>query len=201
MHAYLLIGQNSNFKHKIKDLAEELKAKALPHPFAKIEDVRNLNSFIKLAASERTLIVIENIHNATIESLNAFLKNLEEPQENVFFALTAPSERKVLKTIVSRCQIVRVPNVIKEPDNKDLEQFFNYSIGQKLNYIGKISDRPKAIKFVEDLILFLHKKIHSDNTDYSRLSKDVESSIQTLSNLKINGNLNLQLTNLVINLL
>ena len=110
MHAYLLISQNSNLKPQIDDLAKKLHAKIMDFPLVKIEDVRNLNNLIRLSFAEPTLIVSENIHEAGEEALNAFLKNLEEPQENIYFVLTAPSVRKVLPTIVSRCQIVKILN-------------------------------------------------------------------------------------------
>src|SRR3989344_8472809 len=103
MHAFLLIG-NSGWE----DLAKKLNAKIMPFPIQKIDDVRSLNSLIRLTFNEPTLVVCENIHEATEEALNAFLKNLEEPQTNIYFGLTAPSVRKVLATIVSRCQIIKL---------------------------------------------------------------------------------------------
>ncbi len=161
-------------------------------PISKIEDVRNLNNLVRLSFSEPTLIVAPDIHNASEEALNAFLKNLEEPQENVYFALTAPSARKVLATIVSRCQIIKVNNKKVESESiKDVEKFLSMTTGQKLGFVDKIKDRNKAEDFVENLIYTLRGR-----KDY----RDMDILLTTLKNIKGNGNINLQLTNLVINM-
>lgn len=199
MHAYLLISQNSNFKSQIEELSKKLGAKILDFPLLKIEDVRNLNSMIRLTLNERTLIVSKNIHQAGTEALNAFLKNLEEPQDNVYFVLTAPSLRKVLPTISSRCQIIKVKNEELTINDKKIEEFANMTKGQKLSYIEKLTDRNTAILLVENLIDIYHSQIHSQDQSIG-FAKNAEVAIKTLNNLNANGNVSLQLTNMIISL-
>jgi DNA polymerase III delta prime subunit len=188
MHAYLLISQNSNFKTQIDKLARKLHTKIMEFPLAKIDDVRSLNNLIRLSFNEPTLIVCQNIHEAGEEALNALLKNLEEPQENIYFALTAPSTRKVLPTIVSRCEVIRTINNLQLTINNDgAEEFTKLTTGEKLAYIDKIKDRGKAIEFAESLV-------------DPKTAKKLETVGQTRSALRANGNVSLQLTNLVINL-
>lgn len=199
MHAYLLVGTKSEeLKVKSEELARKLKAKILEFPIKKIEDTRNLNNLIRLSFNEPTLIVCERIHEATEESLNAFLKNLEEPQENIYFALTAPSVRKVLPTIVSRCAIIRIRNQESGILDEETEEFLNMTIGEKLNYIDKIKDREKAIELVENMAIFLHSQLHSGMVKYSVAAKNIELATQTLTRLKGNGNVNLQLTRMLV---
>lgn len=206
MHAFLIVGNDSKeLKTNIQELAKKLKAKILEYPLAKIEDSRNLNSLLRLHINEPTLVVSYNIHEATEEALNAFLKNLEEPQENVYFALTAPTSAKVLSTIVSRCQIIKSTNQtaslrgqIQKSTNEETENFLGMTIGKKLTYIDKIKDRQKAIELVENTVNLLHGKLHSDQVKYSYIAKNIEAATQTLTRLKGNGNVNLQLTNLII---
>lgn len=157
---------------------------------SKIEDVRNLNNLIRLSFSEKTMIVARDIHEASAEALNAFLKNLEEPGENIYFVLTAPSPKKVLGTIVSRCQEIHLTPETAEGENKEAEAFLNMSAGQKLSLFDKIKDRDAAIKFIEGIIFFLHAR---------REFKNMELLTKTLTGLNGNGNVNLQLTNLVVN--
>ncbi|HTK03520.1 MAG TPA: hypothetical protein VL401_02000 [Alphaproteobacteria bacterium] len=192
MHAYLLLGEGiTNFQLPISNLAEKFHAKIMEYQLQKIEDVRNLNNFLRLTVTEPTLIYIPNIHEAGTEALNAFLKNLEEPQENLYFVLTAPSLRKVLPTIVSRCQVVKIVNSEQSTVNgEEIENFLNMNIDQKLVFFDKMKERNKAIEFVESLIYFLHDKGKFDN---------MEILLKTLTRLKANGNVNLQLTNLSIN--
>jgi DNA polymerase III delta prime subunit len=200
MHAFLLVG--NNLEEDIKKLSKKLNAKILPYPLAKIEDVRNLNNLIRLSFDSPTLIVSENIHETGTEALNAFLKNLEEPQENIYFALTAPSVRKVLPTIVSRSQIIKSTNKpINQLTNKpEIEEFLKMSIGEKLALAEKIKDREKAIELVVNSVNFLHSQLHKNGVQYSSTVDKINKATETLTRLKANGNVNLQLTNLVINL-
>ncbi len=187
MHAFLLISQNTDCKLQIEELAKKLKTKIMEFPLVKIEDVRDLNNLLRLSFSEPTLVVSENIENATEEALNAFLKNLEEPQDNIYFALTASGIKKVLPTIVSRCQIIKIQGRKYIVQSDDVEQFLGMTGSQKLAFFDKIGDRTKAINFIESLIFFLHDKRDLTN---------MELLLKTRTCLKANGNVNLHLTNL-----
>lgn len=48
--------------------------------------------------------IIDEVHMLTIEAVNAFLKTLEEPPENVIFILATTDPQKLPVTILSRCQ-------------------------------------------------------------------------------------------------
>jgi len=190
MHAYLLVGNSTEYiVQRTEELAKKLKAKILEFPIAKIEDTRSLNNLIRLSFDQPTLIVCPNIHEAGDAASNAFLKNLEEPQENVYFALTALSTRKVLPTIVSRCQIIKI--ISHKPlaiSNQEVENFLAMKTGQRLAFSDKIRDRNKATIFIESLIFCLKEK---------REMKNMELLIKTLARIKANGNVTLQLANLV----
>ena len=191
MHAFILIGNNSEeLSAETRELAKKLKARILEFPLKKIEDTRSLNNLIRLSLTEPTMIVSENIHEATTEALNAFLKNIEEPQENLYFALTAPSVRKVLPTIVSRCQVISLSGKKLVTESEKINQFLEAKTGQRLAFFDKIRDRKEAIDLLEELIFYLHKKGELAN---------MEILLKTLSGLKANGNVNLQLSDLAIN--
>ena len=205
MHAFLLIGTDSEkLKARSGELAKKLHAKIMEFPLVKIDDVRSLNNLIRLSFKEATLIVCQNIHEAGEEALNAFLKNLEEPQENIYFALTAPSTRKVLPTIVSRCEVIRVQSTKYIVQSNEAEEFTKLTTGQKLAYIDKIKDRDKAIELAEGLVNFYHDAIHSSLCQevgpLDSLARNAETATVTLNNLKANGNVALHLSNMVISL-
>lgn len=210
MHAFLIVGNNKEaLKIKSEQLARKLSAKILEYPLIKIEDVRNLNNFLRLTVTEPTLIVSNDIEDAGIEALNAFLKNLEEPQENLFFALTTESERKVLPTIVSRCQVIKSTNLpiytrqasASQSTNKNSEEFLEMTVGAKLKEIDKIKDRGVALAFVTDIIDTHHCLLHEGNNDLVKIANNLVVEIKTFNNLKSNGNVGLQLTNMVVNLI
>jgi DNA polymerase III delta prime subunit len=202
MHAYLIVGGNQDsLNSHINKIVSEHKAKALESPVVKIEDVRNLNKFTSLSLNEPTALIIKSIENATIEALNAFLKNLEEPQENLFYILTASSIHKVLPTIASRCQIVRLTVNSKQSGvNQDIDEFLKMDIGNKLIFTDKIKSREEAINFMESFIYELHKKLIETDKNQGDLADYLSLAEITLSRLKGNGNVSLQLTNLVISL-
>ena len=208
MHAFLIVGNNKEaLKIKSKQLAKKLSAKILEYPLIKIEDVRNLNNFLRLTVTEPTLIVSNNIEEAGIEALNAFLKNLEEPQENLYFALTTSSIQKVLPTIVSRCQVIRVTEVKRINNEKlkinseDSGKFLEMTTGQRFKEIDKIKDRGVALAFVSDIIDTHHCLLHEGNNDLVKIANNLVVEIKTFNNLKSNGNVGLQLTNMVVNLI
>jgi DNA polymerase III gamma/tau subunit len=173
MHAFLLINSDPT------EFAKKENSKIVPFTLQKVEDARELKKIVKFKFNEKTAILIDNIDKATTEASNAFLKNLEEPTENIIYILTAENINNVLPTIVSRCQIVKVKNE-------------KINVGDsKLNYKDalNIKDREEAAKFIENLIY----------TDYSNGElKNMETYLKTLQNLKANGNVSLQLANFVV---
>lgn len=77
----------------------------------RIEQLRALFSVLSLHPAEPgpRVIVIKDMHTMTPQAQNALLKSLEEPQNNDYFLLTSDNERAVLPTIISRCNLVRLP--------------------------------------------------------------------------------------------
>ena len=191
MHSFLIICGDENKKRiKIEEVARREKAtKQIPFLLQKIEDVRSLKKMVKFSFSEKCAIVLENIDTASHETLNALLKNLEEPTSNIIYILTATNIRNVIPTILSRCEIIRVQETINRVENKNLKQFINSNINNKFEIIGKIKERSDAISFVENLIFF-----EKESKNYTNL----EGCLKTLKNLKANGNVSLQMTNLLV---
>lgn len=199
MHAYLIVGRNT--EKKIEELTKKLKVKIFEYPLTKIKDVRELGNFTKLAIDKPTAILIKGIDTASIEALNAFLKNLEEPQEDLFYILTTTSTKNLPATIVSRCQVIRIiDEKRKAKSNKSADSFLKKSIPEKLLFTSKIRKRDEAIEFVENVIFSCHQRLLKTTNEYLKLAKIVKSASQTLNRLRANGNVQLQLTNLVLGL-
>lgn len=195
MHAFLILGNNKLSKEsKVNEIVNSSQAKLMPFPIQKVDDVRDLKKMVKFSFSQKTAILVEDINSATTEATNAFLKNLEEPTKNIIYILTANSEENVLPTIISRCEVIhlnRKNNDNLNPDKtvkKEIEDFLDLKNDYKFEVINKIKDREDAIEFVEKII----------NIEYANNNfKYMESYLKTLNNLKLNGNVSLQLTNLV----
>jgi hypothetical protein len=69
--------------------------------------------------------------------------------------------------------------------------------GEKFAYIDKIKNRDKAIELAESLVNLLHGRLHENDLKYDVQAKNIGIVSKTLSRLKANGNVNLQLTNMV----
>lgn len=77
----------------------------------KKEDVEELVSAFSATSMERQGIKVYVVHraeNCTPEAVNSLLKFLEEPTPNTYAILTAENESKLLPTIISRCQKIRL---------------------------------------------------------------------------------------------
>ncbi len=190
MHAYLLLGENEK-------RINEFEGKKVDFLLLKIADVRELNRFTRLKLTEKTAIVIRNFDRASEETQNAFLKALEEPQENLTYVLTAANIENVLETIVSRCEVIETntSELIKTSESKRAKEFMDGSLADKFLAASKINKREDAIEFMKDLIFVGHKELLKNNSEISML----EMASKTLIYLEANGNVTLQLTNFVLN--
>lgn len=199
MHAFLIIGHPKFTQRKVEELIENLRLKTFNYTIKKIEDVRSLNNFTSLTLDEPTAIVVQSVEEATDEALNAFLKNLEEPQENLYFILTSGNVHSVLATIVSRCQVIRAGGASSVSDERT-DDFIGLSTPEKFLYVDKMRKRDEAVSFLEESILTYHQKLQSSDANYSLLAKYLTVFGQTLNAVQGNGNINLQLTNMVLGL-
>jgi hypothetical protein len=201
MHAYLLIGEEEQTAQATQKLADSLKAKIFDFPLNKIEDVRALNSFVGLSLASPTAIVAKDLNQATLEALNAFLKNLEEPQAGLYYILTSPSLRNLPETIISRCQV----RLLKRESGQDealilpADDFLKAGVGEKLALVSSIKDRGEAKDFTNNLILGLHSLMLSQN-DPTIYSRAIRVASFTQRALEANGNVTIQLANLAVSL-
>lgn len=77
----------------------------------KKEEVRETLNLFQKTPLERKGVMIYVIHlveNMTLEAVNSLLKFLEEPNDYTYAILTTQNEDKVLPTIVSRCEKLRL---------------------------------------------------------------------------------------------
>lgn len=82
----------------------------------KIENVRVLQKEISLRAYEarKKVFIIDDAHKLTVEASNALLKVLEEPPGRSLIILVTDKPGRLLKTVVSRCKVVRFSPVRRE---------------------------------------------------------------------------------------
>lgn len=197
MHAFLLVGKGPKIESEIVEISNDKKSKVVNFELKKIEDVRNLTEQTRLKLTENVSYTIRNIEDASEEALNAFLKNLEEPQEGLTYILTTENASSVLPTIVSRCKVIRIANE-SQNDYSKIEEFKKLSEGKRFAFIDQIKERDAAIKFIEDYIGFEHKNLVKGSGE--KVAANLTTALKTLKRIKANGNVTLQLANFVTSL-
>ncbi len=89
-------------------IAPEISGKRVRAEKIKIEPVRQLiyDLSLKPIEAKRRVARLLRFDAANIETMNAFLKTLEEPPGNAVILLTAERADDLLPTIVSRCEVI-----------------------------------------------------------------------------------------------
>ena len=67
--------------------------------------------------NKERFILIDNVENLNKNSINALLKIIEEPNENVFFILINNNEKNILPTLRSRCLTFKINFSFEESVN------------------------------------------------------------------------------------
>ncbi len=101
-------------------------------------------AFIRPVNMQNKIFIINNIDSSTEEAQNKLLKVLEEPPKNVYFLLSAKSEDKVLSTIKSRCQKVKIPPFSKEVISSVCSDELAIILGD--GYLGKTLELSKNME-------------------------------------------------------
>src|SRR5688572_20260791 len=86
-------------------------------------DVRERVAYAPMRARFKVYI-IDEVHQLTPQAFNALLKTLEEPPPHVKFLLATTELEKVIETVRSRCQIVRLSLIPEARISDHLEAVF-----------------------------------------------------------------------------
>ena len=99
-------------------------------------------------------ILIDNIENLNKNSVNALLKVIEEPNENIFFILINNNEKSILPTLKSRCLNFKINFTFIESmavTNKILnENIFDLINSDLINYYNTPGEIINLIDFSKD---------------------------------------------------
>ena len=166
--SYKLIINKSNLNFYLIDVLEEKKN-------IDINQIRELIINLNKSSfnNKKRFVLIDNIELLNLNSINALLKILEEPNENINFILINNNKR-VLPTLKSRClnfkvflkkdQSIRIVNQLL---NDDINTFINNKLFDYYATPGKLF---KLIKLSEEYDLDLAK--FDLNTTITTIIKD-----------------------------
>lgn len=115
---------------------------------------------------------------------NRLLKLIEEPTDNTYIILVTENQEQILQTILSRCQLVKIPPFTSE----DIVKFLIESYGtdsQKALQIANLADgnlnhaiaicNNQAADYSQLIISWLRVAFKSDPIEINKWSKEVES--------------------------
>ena len=127
-----------------------------------IAQIRELISYTNKSTFNNMprFILLDNIENLNINSVNALLKIIEEPNANIFFILINNNEKYILPTLKSRCltfkinfsfiESIQISNQILNDNvfdlvNLDLINYYN-TPGEIINLINFSKDKNINLK-------------------------------------------------------
>jgi len=160
--SFKLIKSNSHTNFYLIDLLNDKKK-------IDVAQIREMITYTNKSTfnNKARFILIDNVENLNKNSINALLKVIEEPNENVFFILINNSEKNILPTLSSRCLLFKI----------------NFTFNESINVSNLILDKNVLDLINHDLISFYNTPgeiIHLIN-----FSKDqnIDLKNQTLINL------------------
>jgi len=154
-HAYLIIGDFDIDQVKTELEIAPGDERILLGESASIEDLRELMRWLSLKplTSGVKLIVIQDFDKIATESANTILKTLEEPPDYAKIILTTRNENKILPTIQSRCQKVRIstnPHVVNDEDYVPPNEIHEFTIKEKFDLASNLANMD--ISRLEDVL-------------------------------------------------
>jgi len=147
--SYKLLQNNTNPNFYLIDIISEKKT-------IDINQIREMITYTNKSSfnNKQRFILIDNIENLNKNSINALLKIIEEPNENIFFILIHNNEREILPTLKSRCltfkinlsfdEIIKISNLLLK---KNIFEIINYDL---ITYYNTPGDFIGLINFAND---------------------------------------------------
>jgi len=138
--SYKLLQNNSHPNFYLIDLLTEKKS-------IDVSQIREMINYTNKSTfnNRARFILIDNVENLNKNSVNALLKIIEEPNENVFFILINNSEKYILPTLKSRCLTFKINLTFDDSINisnsileKNVLELLSYDLLSYYNSPGEI---------------------------------------------------------------
>lgn len=162
----------------------------------KIEQVRGL--ILKLAEkpmeSMRSIFIIHNADTMTPQAQNSLLKTLEEPIGDSICILLSDNLKKLLPTVVSRCQVLDFSELTKSPITEETRERIAHIMLLPLNkkgttYIGQLvvelSEMEEKTQDILEYTASLYRDILvvKTNSSSALINSDLENIIKRAANV------------------
>ena len=147
--SFKLLQNNSHPNFYLIDLLAEKKN-------IDVAQIRGMISYTNKSTfnNQDRFIMIDNVEYLNKNSINALLKIIEEPNENIYFILIANSEKNILPTLKSRCITFKIHfsfdntvNICNQILNQNILNELNYDL---INYYCTPGEIIKLVQFAEE---------------------------------------------------
>jgi DNA polymerase III subunit delta' len=147
--SYKLLQNNSHPNFYLIDLLAEKKN-------IDVAQIRGMISYTNKSTfnNQDRFIIIDNIEYLNKNSINALLKIIEEPNENIYFILINNSEKNMLPTLKSRCITFKIHfsfdetvNICNQILNQNILNELNHDL---INYYCTPGEIIKLVQFAEE---------------------------------------------------
>jgi DNA polymerase III subunit delta' len=147
--SFKLLQNNSHPNFYLIDLLAEKK-------YIDVAQIRGMISYTNKSTfnNQDRFIIIDNVEYLNKNSVNALLKIIEEPNENIYFILINNSEKNILPTLKSRCITFKIHfsfdetvNICNQILNQNILNELNYDL---INYYFTPGEIIKLIRFAEE---------------------------------------------------
>ena len=174
--SYKLLLNNTHPNFHLVDIMKDKKVIEI----SQIRRMINYSTKSTFNNNER-IILIDNVENLNLNSLNSLLKIVEEPNENTLFILIFDSNKNILNTLKSRClkfnlylsfsQSVEITNKILNSNILDLisEDFLHYyntpgDFINLINFANSLNLNLKEFDLKKFLIHLIDAGYYKNNT-------------------------------------
>ncbi len=141
--------------------------------YIEIEQIREIIKFTNQSSfnDKARFVVIDDAEYLNINSSNALLKSLEEPNHNVYYFLVFNSEMNILNTIKSRCLEFKL--ILNLSETKLIvDNYFNDNVYDEIN--DNLKNYYSTPKFLISLINFLKENnLSVSDTKINELVKSI----------------------------
>ena len=183
------IGKSLLVKHFLIDILEDEKSKNLidnethtnilninkkdSKKNIEIDQIREIIKFTNQSSfnNKSRFVIVDDVEYLNLNSSNALLKSLEEPNINVYFFLIYNSDKNILDTIKSRCLEYKI-NLKFNDVRLIVNNYFNEKIYENIN--ESLINYYSTPKFLISLIIYLKENdLSISDTNINELIKNI----------------------------
>jgi DNA polymerase-3 subunit delta' len=129
---------------------------------------------------QNKIIIIYQAEKLNIESQNALLKTLEEPGNDSYVIISTSKPSKLLPTVISRCQIIKLKNKLESKNDNSLD--ITHQIKKDLLLSESLTkDKKEVLPYLENQLKIQQKLLIKDpNQQTSELIKKIIKAVQMI---------------------